>query len=92
MTCEVDRDGNQTIYTIPSDSTGKTAGGKRFLGSAELVAWWTSGPWGSHDDRLLIKQENNNTRADVIELTQGQAYDLIYALNHSLGLPMKDRT
>jgi hypothetical protein len=92
VVCKVQRDNNQTLYTIPSESTGKTAGGRMFAGSAELIAWWTGGPYTGPSDKFVIKQENNENRSDVIELTHGQVYDLIYALNHSLGLPMKGST
>ncbi len=41
--------------------------------------------WLDHEtDKLMIRQENIGS-ADVIELSNGQAYDMLYALGRALG-------
>lgn len=77
MACEVNTGPGGTSYRIPEDS-GKTP---RYTGKtyAEIEAWWTR-------KSFIIRQENSEA-ADVLELSQGQVYDLIDALNRAIGLP-----
>ena len=84
MACRASRDANGTTFFVPEDKTGKTPGGHRTLGSAELQVWWGRRFKDRRDETLLIRQENNTQRADVIELTLGQVYDLIHALANAV--------
>lgn len=79
MACQARKDGNCTIYTIPEDKTMRDAGGKTLVPSPELEAWWTRKLRGRRDETFLIRQENGN-KADVLELTLGQLYDLHHAI------------
>ena len=46
--------------------------------------WWARRFKERADETLIIKQENQSDRADVLELSFGQAYDLIDALNKAV--------
>lgn len=84
MVCKVEADKNGTTFTIPADNTGKAPGGFHTRGSAELQMWWARRFKDRSDETLIIKQENNTDRADVVELTLGQVYDAIDALNKAV--------
>ena len=84
MAIKVERDRNGTSYTIPSSQTVKTPGGTMLPGSPELCVWWARRFKSRAEETLIIKQENQSDRADVIELTLGQVYDLILALNKAV--------
>lgn len=55
-----------------------------FPGCASVDVWWGRQFKGKQDETLLIRQESNTKRADVVELTLGQVYDLIHALGWSV--------
>lgn len=84
MAIKVDRDRNGTSYTIPASQTVKTPGGTMLPGSPELNVWWARRFKSRAEESLIIKQENQSDRADVIELTLGQVYDMILALNKAV--------
>lgn len=84
MSLKVDKDPNGSSYTISASPTVKTPGGKQLLGTQELVCWWARRFKSHAEETLIIKQENMADRADVIELTLGQVYDLIAALNKAV--------
>jgi hypothetical protein len=48
-------------------------------GVPEVQVWWARRFKDRRDETLLIRQENSTDKADVIELTLGQVYDLIHA-------------
>jgi hypothetical protein len=80
MVCRASRDQNGTTYFITEDATARDPAGRVLRGSPELQVWWARKFKARRDETLLIRQENNNQRADVVELTLGQVYDLIHAL------------
>lgn len=84
MPLKVDRDRNGTNYTITASATVKTPGGTTLPGAPELNVWWARRFKSRVEETLIIKQENNADRSDVIELTLGQVYDLIAALNKAV--------
>ena len=84
MPCRVDRDANGTSYTISASAPVKSPGGTPLPGMAELNVWWARRFKERADETLIIKQENQSDRADVLELSFGQAYDLIDALNKAV--------
>jgi hypothetical protein len=84
MACSVHSDKHGTSYTIPSSPTVKTPGGKQLLGVPVLDVWWARRFKSRAEETLIIKQENLSDRADVVELTLGQVYDLIDALNKAV--------
>jgi hypothetical protein len=80
MACRASRDEHGTTYFVPEDKTARTPGGHVLPGVSALQVWWGRRFRDRRDETLLIRQENSPQRADVIELTLGQAYDLIHAL------------
>lgn len=84
MPLKVDRDRDGTSYTIPAAETVKAPGGTMLPGSPELCVWWARRFKSRAEETLIIKQENQSDRADVIELTLGQVYDMILALNKAV--------
>jgi hypothetical protein len=84
VSCKAHRDANGTSYTIEAASTTKSPGGTTLPGMPELNVWWARRFKSSAAETLIIKQENNSDRSDVIELTLGQVYDLILALNKAV--------
>jgi hypothetical protein len=81
---KIDRDKNGTSYTILASPPVKTPGGTVLPGSPELNVWWARRFKTRAEETLIIKQENQSDRSDVIELTLAQAYDLISALNKAV--------
>lgn len=86
------RDEHGALYRVPA-FTPDTASldvrkdTKRKLTSKPHVdCWWDRGVRRDDED-LILRQENAPDRADVITITQGQAYDLI----HALGWLIKDK-
>lgn len=84
MACRASRDANGTTYFVPEDKTTKTPGGHHLPGVPEVQVWWARKFKDRRDETLLIRQESNPQRADVIELSLGQVYDLIHALSHAV--------
>jgi hypothetical protein len=84
MAIKIDQDKNGTNYTIPATKTVKTPGGTTLPGKPELNVWWARQFKTRADETLIIKQENQSDRADVIELTLAQVYDMIWALNKAV--------
>jgi hypothetical protein len=48
--------------------------------------WWDRDFPRKDNELVVLRQENDPKRADVIQITQGQVYDLI----HALGWVIKD--
>lgn len=85
MACKANRDANGTTYFIPPDGTKKTPGGIMLPGCPEVQCWWSRRfKKNKAEETLLIRQENTTQKADVIELTLGQVYDLIHALGNAV--------
>lgn len=84
MACSVHTDAHGTSYNIPSAATIQTPGAKTLPGSPALDVWWARRFKTRAEETLIIKQENQSDRADVVELTLGQVYDLIDALNKAV--------
>lgn len=84
MPCQKHADGFGTTYTIPNEDAVKTPGGKFRPGCPTVEVWWSRNG-AKADETVIIRQEyaDRNT-ADVLELTQGQVYDLIDALNQAV--------
>lgn len=84
MPCHKYTDKHGTTYTIPEAPTVATPGTKWRPGCPSLEVWW-SRDGNKADETVIIRQEYpDRATADVIELTQGQAYDLIDALNRAM--------
>jgi hypothetical protein len=94
VTCTANRDGFGTSYLIAAAPPAKTPKGRTLRGCPALDVWWSrdsrAGPWpatskATAEETLIIRQEyENRSTADVLELTLGQAYDLIDALNKAV--------
>jgi hypothetical protein len=84
MACETVSDKDGTSYYIADVDVQVTPGGKTLPGSPCVEVWWSRVFKDRCDEKLIIRQENNTDRADVIEVTLGQLYDLIDALNRAV--------
>lgn len=84
MACKVERDKHGSLFIVPADSSMKTPRGQQLRGIPELAVWWAQYFKDRADETLIIKQENLDDRADVVEVTLGQLYDLIDALNKAV--------
>lgn len=89
MPIKIERDSNGTTYIIPAADGVTNPRGYKLAGYPEVDVWWarsfhkTSGTQAS--ETLIIRQEYpDREQADVLELTQGQVYDLIEALNTAM--------
>jgi hypothetical protein len=80
--CSVERGKFGTIYTIVEDAQKPPKSKRGTRSFPKLEAWWSDGDKGNS---FLIRQENTRERADVLELSHGQVYDLIDALNRAIG-------
>jgi hypothetical protein len=81
MSCRVGRDPNGEFYIIDGE-----------FECSEIAVWWNKQKRQRNgklviDEKLIIKQINGSS-TDVLELTQGQVYGLIAALNNAIGLPI----
>jgi hypothetical protein len=76
-----------TTYHIEAAPTVKTPGAKFRPGCPSVEVWW-SRDGVKADETLIIRQEyEDRNTADVLELTFGQVYDLIDALNRAVEAP-----
>jgi hypothetical protein len=80
VACRASRDANGTTYFVPQASVGRDPSGRVLAGLPEVQVWWARRFKDLKDETLIIRQESNEDKADVIELTLGQVYDLIHAL------------
>ncbi len=82
------RDAHGTTFTIPAAETIKTPGDRYLPGLPAIDVWWSRSFERRAEETLIIRQEyaERNT-ADVIELSFGQVYDLIDALNKAVERP-----
>jgi hypothetical protein len=93
VACSVHHDANGTSYLIAAAETVKTPGAHQLPWCPTVDIWWSrSFGAGSAINRcdhaeetLIIRQEYaDRPTADVLELTLGQAYALIEALNKAV--------
>lgn len=84
MPCKVERDKHGSLFIVPADNSMKTPRGQQLRGIPELHVWWARYFKDRDDETLIIKQENLDDRSDVVEVTFGQLYDLIDALNKAV--------
>jgi hypothetical protein len=84
MPCSSSKDAHGTSYAIAAEETVKTPGGQVRPACPAVDVWWSRNGKKA-DETLVIRQEyaDRNT-ADVLELTFGQVYDLIDALNKAV--------
>jgi hypothetical protein len=84
MPCETISDPHGTSFYIADVDTQTSPGGRVLPGSASVEVWWARLFKDNREEKLLIRQENRTDRADVVEVTLGQLYDLIDALNKAV--------
>ncbi len=87
------RDEHGALYRVPAFTPSKDASldvrkdpKRKLEPKPQVDCWWDRGV-RKDDEQLVLRQENSTDRADVIIITQGQAYDLI----HALGWLIKDK-
>lgn len=95
--CVQSKDGDGMHYIVPEEE------GLRRNESPRVDVWWNRDPpkkvitvdkvgdkhhrITTRQEKLVIRQQNEEARADVIYLTPGQAYDLIDALCRAVENP-----
>lgn len=85
MACNVVRDTHGSSYTVPSAEAVKNPKGELLPGLPAVDVWWSRNFSHNQQETLVIRQEyENRDTADVLELTLGQVYDLIDALNKAV--------
>lgn len=85
MACSASTDAHGTSFAIAAAETTKDARGRQLKGLPGLDVWWSRSFQAKADETLVIKQEYpDRSTADVLELTLGQVYDLIDALNKAV--------
>ena len=85
MACSPQYDAHGTTFVVPAAEIVKTPGSKVRAGFPAVHVWWSRSFSGKAEETLLIRQEYADRQtADVIELTLGQTYDLIEALNRAV--------
>jgi hypothetical protein len=88
VSCSASRDEHGTTYHIPEAKAVRGPGGRPFRGTASVDVWWDRQfKRNKQNETLLIRQESTKERADVVELTLGQVYDLIHALGWAVMRP-----
>lgn len=84
MPCSSSSDSYGTTFNIEAAATVKTPDGHFRPGCPAVDVWW-SRDGKAADETLIIRQEYpDRSTADVLELTFGQVYDLIDALNRAV--------
>lgn len=85
MSCLVTKDQHGTSYLVPAAETVKTPGARQLAGCPAVDVWWSRSFERKSEETLVIRQEyEDRSTADVLELTFGQVYDLIDALNKAV--------
>ncbi len=87
MACKVTRDTHGTLWHVPLAPPVTTKGGKRYEGCGALDVWWDRDVTNKADENIIIRQDNGPEEADVIQITLGQAYDLLHALGWAIKTP-----
>jgi hypothetical protein len=83
--CSVHTDAHGTSYLIPASPAVKDPRGRVLRGSPAVDVWWSRDNKATATETMVIRQEyEDRSTADVLELTQGQVYDLIDALNRAM--------
>jgi len=83
--CSSSKDAHGTTYVIPAAEAVKNPNGRMFRGCPAVDVWWSRDLKLKAEETLVIRQEYpERSTADVLELTVGQAYDLIDALNKAV--------
>jgi hypothetical protein len=82
--CSSYTDAHGTAYLIEATEMLKTPKGHIRPQCPFVDVWWSRG-FKAEDETLIIRQEYaDRSTADVIELSFGQVYDLIDALNRAV--------
>jgi hypothetical protein len=86
LPCSAHKDQYGTSYLIPAAPASKTADGRTLRGCPAVDVWWSRrDSKATAEETMVIRQEyEDRSTADVLELTQGQVYDLIDALNKAM--------
>jgi hypothetical protein len=85
VACSSSRDPHGTTYTIASAETVRTPRSRQLPGCPAIDVWWSRSFERHSEETLIIRQEyEDRSTADVLELTFGQVYDLIDALNRAV--------
>jgi hypothetical protein len=85
VACSSSKDSQGTSYLVPAAETVKNPRGRTLKGLPAIEVWWSRNFSHNQEETLVIRQEyEDRSTADVIEVTLGQLYDLIDALNKAV--------
>lgn len=85
MACAPHYDAHGTTFHVPAAEIVKTPGAKTRSGYPAVDVWWSRSFAAKAEETLIIRQQyEDRSTADVLELTFGQVYDLIEALNRAV--------
>jgi hypothetical protein len=83
--CSAHTDAHGTTYSIAAADPVKNPSRLRLPGCPAVDVWWSRSFERHAEETLIIRQEyEDRSNADVVELTFGQVYDLIDALNKAV--------
>lgn len=84
MAVRSETDAHGTSYYIDAEPAVKTPGAQWRPGCPEVEVWWSRNG-NKADETLIIRQQyEDRSTADVLEVTFGQVYGLIEALNKAV--------
>jgi hypothetical protein len=76
---QIERDAHGTTFIIDEAPVVKTPGAQYRPGCPSIEMWW-SRDGAKADETIIIRQQYpDRSTADVLELTQGQLYELLEA-------------
>lgn len=85
MPAEAHTDQHGTSYLVPEAPAVKTPAGRILAGLPSIDVWWSRDFKKHAEETIIVRQEyEDRPTADIIELTLGQAYDLIDALTKAV--------
>ena len=85
MPCQKTTDGYGTTFHIPEAPLVKTPGAKHCRpGCPSIEVWWSRDGVKAAETVIIRQEYRDRSTADVLELTLGQVYDLIDALNRTV--------
>lgn len=82
--CSVSKDAHGATFTIDGETTVKTPGKQFRPGCPLLEVWWSRNGLKANETLVIRQEYPDRSTADVIEMTAGQVYDLVDALNKAV--------
>lgn len=87
MPCSSSKDAHGTSYHVPAAENVKDPRGRTLAGYPAVEVWWSRDKTKDTETVIIRQEYEDRSTADVLELTLGQVYDLIDALNKATETP-----